>query len=99
VAALEAMASGIPVIASAVGGLREAVEDGRSGILVAPGDPRALADGISRLAASPELRAAMGAAGRVAALAHFSLETMAARTLELYRECLETARSGRGEKG
>jgi glycosyltransferase involved in cell wall biosynthesis len=99
VAALEAMASGIPVIASAVGGLREAVEDGRSGILVAPGDARALADGISRLAASPELRAAMGAAGRAAALAHFSLETMAARTLELYRECLETARSGRGQKG
>jgi glycosyltransferase involved in cell wall biosynthesis len=99
VAALEAMASGIPVVASEVGGLREAVEDGRSGILVAPGDARALADGISRLAASPELRATMGAAACAAAGARFSLETMAARTLELYRECLETARSGQGGKG
>ena len=99
VAALEAMASGIPVIASEVGGLREAVEDGRSGILFPPGDARVLADGISRLAGSQELRAAMGAAGRTLALVRFSLETMAARTLELYRECLETARSGSKEKG
>ncbi len=50
VAALEAMASGLPVIASEVGGLREVVEDDRTGILVPPANPAAIASAIARLA-------------------------------------------------
>ena len=96
VAALEAMASGLPVIASDVGGLREVVEDGRSGIVVPPANARAIASAIERLADSAELRSQMGAAARVRVVENYSIETMAARTLALYRECV---RKTRGERG
>jgi glycosyltransferase involved in cell wall biosynthesis len=88
VAALEAMACGLPVVASAVGGLRDLVADGTTGLLVAPSNPAALAAAISRLASEPKLRAAMGVAGRTRVADHFSLETMTQRTLTLYRDCL-----------
>ena len=88
VAALEAMACGLPVVASAVGGLRDLVADGTTGLLVPSSDPVALAEAISKLASEPNLRAAMGAAGRARVADHFSLEAMAQRTLTLYRDCL-----------
>ena len=66
--ALEAMERGRPVIASAVGGLPEIVDDGRTGLLVPSGDVDALAAAIRTLAGDPDRRAAMGAAGRVRAL-------------------------------
>jgi len=88
VAALEAMACGLPVVASEVGGLRDLVTDGATGLLVPPADPAALAEAISKLASEPNLRAAMGAAGRLRVADHFSLATMAQRTLTLYRDCL-----------
>jgi glycosyltransferase involved in cell wall biosynthesis len=83
-AALEAMASGLPVVASRTGGLPELVVDGKTGYLVAPGDVGALAQRIAELLQSPERRAAMGAAGRNRAADHFSLERMAGAMAGVY---------------
>ncbi len=96
VAALEAMASAIPVIASDVGGLREVVEDERTGIIVPPANATAIASAIVRLAESAELRSQMGAAARARVVENYSMETMAARTLALYRECVKKTWKGRG---
>jgi len=63
------MACGVPVIAVDRWGPRELVQDGATGFLVAPGDVDALAERIERLAATPALRTALGAAGRRAILA------------------------------
>jgi glycosyltransferase involved in cell wall biosynthesis len=78
----EAAASGLPILATAVNGVRELIVDGRNGFLVAP-DPRIIAERLGRLAADPELRARLGHAARRAALA-FSWEDMVARHHELY---------------
>ncbi len=85
VAALEAMAAGLPVIASRVGGLPEAVVDGATGLLVPPNDAAALAAAIARLAADPELRRRFGAAGSARVRARFTMAGMAAATLAVYR--------------
>lgn len=61
---LEAMSSGLPVVASAVSGIPEVVLDGTTGLLVPPGDPEALAGALARLAADPGLRRRLGAAAR-----------------------------------
>jgi glycosyltransferase involved in cell wall biosynthesis len=61
---LEAMASGRPVITTAIGGMRDMVEDGTSGLLVLPGDSRSLASAISRVLADDKLRASLGAGGK-----------------------------------
>ncbi len=95
VAALEAMACGLPVVASATGGLIDAVEDGVTGIHVPVGDACALANAIAQLSANPELRLAMGTAGRERAVAKFAIEAMARSTLALYRACLENRTSSR----
>jgi glycosyltransferase involved in cell wall biosynthesis len=96
VAALEAMACGVPVIASATGGLVDAVQNERTGIHVPVGDARALADAIARLAISSGLRARMSAAARDRVVAEFAIEKMARATLALYRACLQDrARNGR----
>jgi len=88
VAALEAMACGLPVIASAVGGLREVVEDGVSGMLVTPGDPAGLAGALIALAGSADERAAMGTAARARAVERFSMGAMARGTAEVYATLL-----------
>ena len=95
VAALEAMACGLPVVASATGGLVDAVEDGVTGIQVPAGDARALANAIELLRAGPDSRAAMGAAGRARVSEKFALEAMARATLALYRACLENRKNRR----
>ncbi len=64
----EAAASGLPVVAPATGGPLDLVRDGMTGVLVPPGDASALAAAVAALAASPRLRAAQGAAGRLAVL-------------------------------
>jgi glycosyltransferase involved in cell wall biosynthesis len=85
-AALEAMASARPVIATRVGSLPEIVIDGRTGLLVHPGDSRALADALVRLGSDPELRARLGDAARKRASAEFSLQKMVDKTLDVYAE-------------
>ena len=82
---LEAMACATPVVASRVGGIPEVVDDGRTGLLVDPGDEPALAASVNALLADPSRAAAMGAAGRERAVAEFSWTTIAERTVELYR--------------
>lgn len=84
--ALEAMASGRPVVASAVGGLLDTIEDGRTGYLVPPGDVEGLASRLSRLLSDPALRDEMGAAAREVALRDFSWQAAVARTIEVYRQ-------------
>lgn len=89
VAALEAMAAGIPVIASDVGGLREAVEHEHTGIIVPPANPKAIVSAIESLSKSDELKLRMGAAARARVVEHYSIGNMAARTLAVYRACME----------
>lgn len=87
---VEAMACGVPVVASAVGGIPEAVEDGATGLLVPydSSDPEAyvrdLAAALTRLLEDRELAAKMGEAGRQRVLDHFSWRQVAARTAALY---------------
>ncbi len=86
--ALEAMALGIPVVATRVGGLPEVVEDGVTGRLVPPNDPRAIAGAVAPLLEDPQRRAAMGAAGLERVEREFSVDLMVARHLEIYRDVL-----------
>jgi glycosyltransferase involved in cell wall biosynthesis len=84
---MEAMASGLPVIATRVMGVPELVEDGVSGLLVAPGRPDAIADALVRLAqAGPSRRSEMGRAGRDAVRRDWSLSASAAAMRELLAE-------------
>jgi L-malate glycosyltransferase len=89
VALLEAMACGLPAVASRAGGMAELIEDRRSGLLVKPADSGALAQAIDELAGSPVTRSSLGGAARARIAADFSLETMARRTLALYQSSLE----------
>lgn len=73
VAIMEAMMSGLPVVASALSGIPELVDHGQTGFLVPPGDPWALADRIECLAVAPTLRARLGAAGRAKVASEFDL--------------------------
>jgi glycosyltransferase involved in cell wall biosynthesis len=82
---LEAMASGVPVIASAVGGMLDTVEDGVTGLLVPPDDPAALAAAVRRLLADDRLRAALGRAGARRAARRYTWEQVAADTETVYR--------------
>ncbi|MDQ2982467.1 MAG: glycosyltransferase family 4 protein [Actinomycetota bacterium] len=89
---LEAMATGLPVIASDVGGVSEAVEDGVTGLLVPPSDPAALAAGLGALLADPAERRRLGEAGRARAEERFGLARFRQAHLDLYRR--ELARVG-----
>jgi glycosyltransferase involved in cell wall biosynthesis len=81
---LEAMASGLPVVATAVGGIPECVVPGDNGFLARPGDPAPLAAAITRLAQSAKLRQRLGSAGREQVLANFDVETAAPRIEKVY---------------
>jgi glycosyltransferase involved in cell wall biosynthesis len=88
VVAREAMAVGRPVVATAVGGLVDAIEDGLTGRLVEPGDPAALRAAIEGLLADEALRLRLGAAAREAARARFSWEVSTQETIAAYRDAL-----------
>jgi glycosyltransferase involved in cell wall biosynthesis len=90
---LEAMAAGLPVVATAVDGTPEAVDDGVTGILIPPEDSRAIAEAVLRLLQNPKLRTEQGRAARERA-GQFSLETLAQRISGLYGVSLEQRRRG-----
>jgi glycosyltransferase involved in cell wall biosynthesis len=85
---IEAMAAGLPVVATDVGGIPEVVVHGETGLLVPPEDAGALATAIRQVLADPALAARMGEAGRIRAATYFSAERMAEQTVALYRELL-----------
>ncbi len=86
--ALEALACGLPVVGSRVGGVPEIVRDGFTGLLVEPDSPDALANGVKKLLDSPEQRMEMGANCRRVAVEEYSLERQARRYIELYESLL-----------
>jgi len=88
ITSVEAMAAGIPVIASRIGGVPYTVSDGVTGLLCEPGDPVDLAAKIARLLDDPDLRHEMGLAGRRRFEADFTWETV----IERYWRPLLTAR-------
>jgi starch synthase len=81
---LEAMACGTAVVGSAVGGIPEVVADGRTGLLVPPDDPAALATALNALVGDGGRAAALGRAGRDRAVAEFGWQAVAAQTAALY---------------
>jgi glycosyltransferase involved in cell wall biosynthesis len=91
-AVLEAMAAGLPVVASQVGGVPEVVDHGGTGLLVAAGDAHALADAICAVMAEPLLATRMGLAARAMVQRRFSYDRMVSAIEGLYRR--ELARRG-----
>jgi glycosyltransferase involved in cell wall biosynthesis len=84
VALIEAMAAGVPVLSTEVGGVADLVTHGETGWLVPPGDPAAMADGIRHLMAEPSLRSCLAAAGRVVALDRYDVARLLTRMEALY---------------
>src|SRR4051794_34739374 len=95
-AVLEAMAAGIPVVSSAIGGTDEVIEGGRSGLLVPPGDSDALAAALRRVLGDPGLRTSLAARARERVEDGLTREQMAARVSGVYRELLGEAPSAGG---
>jgi glycosyltransferase involved in cell wall biosynthesis len=90
--AIEAMAAGRPVVASAVGGLREVVVHGETGLHVPAADPPALAEALGELLADPARRLRMGEAGRRRAQENFSAAAVVPRIEAVYRDALDQGR-------
>ena len=85
---LESMAAGAPTVATRVGGTPEALVDERTGLLVAPGDSRAIADAVGRLLDNPSLAHRLGQAARDLIKDRFSVDRMVDSTQDLYTELL-----------
>jgi len=94
---LEAMACETAVVASAVGGIVEVVEDGKTGVLVPPAQPDVLAGAINRVLADPALARAMGRAGRRRVEAQFSWVSIAERTEQVYKAAIDEFRRTSGD--
>ena len=95
VSLLQAASAGLPIVASEVGGIPEAVHHGDNGLLVPLGDSRALGAAIATLLRDGQLARRMGAAGKELMRREFSLDTMVEGNLAVYRELLaEVARKG-----
>ena len=91
--AIESLAAGCPMVATAVDGTPEAVINGETGFTVPPGDPESLASAICRMLRQPELRRIMGAAGRKWVMEHFSEQQQIRQTQDLYQNAVETCRT------
>ena len=89
---LEAMASNVPVLASAAGGITDVVVDGESGALVPPGDVAALATALQRLHRDPDLRARLAAGGVARVRDEFSWEAIADRWAAVYSDAVSRTR-------
>jgi glycosyltransferase involved in cell wall biosynthesis len=94
VSVIEALAARRPAVATRVGGVSDVLRDGVDGFLVEVDDPEALAARLAELAADPERRAEMGAAGRERVLTRYAVERLVDDVDRLYRSLLETARRG-----
>lgn len=88
IAVIEAMACGLPVIVTGAGGLPEVVDDGRTGLVVPPGDPGALADALVRVVADRGLAHRLAVAGRATATSVFTPSRMARQVAAIYEELL-----------
>lgn len=86
---LDAMALSKPVVATRAGGIPESVQDGATGLLVPPGDPRALADALCAVLRQPERGRAFGEAGRRRVEQLFTVERMGAGNLKVYHDVLD----------
>ncbi len=95
VTVLEAMATGLPVVATAVGGTPEVVEHGVSGLLTPSGDHAALGDALEQVMADTEKAALMGRAGRLRVESEFTSRVMVDRYMALYRQVAGVARTTR----
>jgi colanic acid/amylovoran biosynthesis glycosyltransferase len=89
---MEAMATGLPVIATAVGGVPELVEDGVSGILIPNEDRDALVAAMQRMVEQPDLRVQMGQAARCRAVERFDIRQTVRAYEALYEEILQRKR-------
>ncbi len=89
VAILQAMAAEVPIVATSVGGIPEAVQDGVNGILIPPRDVEALSDAVIRLLGAPDLRHTMGTAGRRIVEEQFSVDGMVEGVLSVYYDTLK----------
>jgi glycosyltransferase involved in cell wall biosynthesis len=87
--AIEAMAAGLPVVASAVGGLLDLIDDGRTGLLVTPSQPEALTAALRSLIENPTQAAAIGRAARAAVQRRYSFDRMVGAFEDLYVSSLE----------
>ncbi len=87
---LEAMAAGVPVAASRIGGIPDLIDDGRTGFLFDPLDAGSIRQAVSRWAESPEMTAALAETAKREALARFHPRVVAARHLEIYREVVRS---------
>lgn len=94
--AVEALACGVPTIGSNVGGIPEIVRDGKTGILVPPGDSQALGQAIITLLGDLKLRALMARESRLVALEEYSFKIQARRYSDLYEEILASGSGARG---
>lgn len=99
ISVMEAMAAGVPVVATDVGGTAELIVDGRTGILVRRGDEGGLAEGLGRVVSDPAGAAQIRGAAREVALRRFGHERMASETTDVYRAVAAAARSRRHEGG
>jgi D-inositol-3-phosphate glycosyltransferase len=95
---LEAMACGVPVVGSAVGGLLDTLVDGVTGVHVPPRDPTALAAALRSLLADPALRRSMGAAGAVRVHLGYGWDRIASATLSAYRALAKVSRQPTGPR-
>lgn len=91
---IEAMAAGIPVVASKVGGVPEIIQDGRNGLLVEPGDPRSLAEAIFKLQESPDLRSMIVAEAYKDFNDRFTTERFVTETENVLEETAMAVRKG-----
>ena len=82
---MQAMACGLPVVCTSVGAIAEAVQDGKTGIMVATRNPQALADGLAQLMSNETRRAQMGAAGHAFAREHFGVDVMLDKMEAVFR--------------
>jgi len=90
---LEAMACGVPIVASAVGGLLDTILDGTTGVHVPPRDPGALQAALASLLADPQRRSSLGAAGAQRACKRYGWNRIASDTLAVYASIIARGRA------